>query len=222
MSLQNDSSALRQDVEEKIGDKIKFIDGETEALIQSGIIENSLRVGQRAPDFTLPNATGGEVSLSSLLTKGPVVLSFYRGAWCPFCNLELRAYQQALTKIEALGATLVAVSPEKPEFSQILADKQNLTFPVLTDHENLIGRKYGLVYELSFEVKAIALNFGNDISKRNGSDKWELPVPGTFVIDTKGVVRFAHVDPNFMTGRADPEAVLDMLAELSAAQSARA
>ena len=222
MSLQNDSSALRQDVEEKIGDKIKFIDGETEALIQSGIIENSLRVGQRAPDFTLPNATGGEISLSSLLTKGPVVLSFYRGAWCPFCNLELRAYQQALTKIEALGATFIAVSPEKPEFSQILADKQNLTFPVLTDHENLIGRKYGLVYELSFEVKAIALNFGNDISKRNGSDKWELPVPGTFVIDTKGVVRFAHVDPNFMTGRADPEAVLDMLAELSAAQSARA
>jgi peroxiredoxin len=79
----------------------------------------------------------------------------------------------------------------------------------------LIGPKYGLVYQLSSEVRAIALNFGNDISKRNGSDKWEVPVPGTFVIDTKGVVRFAHVDPNFMTGRANPEAVLHILTKLS-------
>jgi thiol-disulfide isomerase/thioredoxin len=120
MSLQDDSSALRKDLEAKIGDKIKFIDCETEALLQSGIINNSLQVGQKAPDFTLPNATGGEVSLSSLLKKGPVVLSFYRGEWCPFCNLELRAYQQALPKMEALGAVFVAVSPEKPEFAQLL------------------------------------------------------------------------------------------------------
>src|ERR1700693_6446887 len=103
MSLQDDSSALRKDVEKKIGDKIKFIDRETEALLQSEIIKNSLQVGQKAPDFTLPNATGGEVSLSSLLKKGPVVLSFYRGEWCPFCNLEFRVYQQALTKMEAMG-----------------------------------------------------------------------------------------------------------------------
>jgi len=215
MSLQDDSTALRKDLEAEIGDKIKVLDRETEALLQSGIIKNSLQVGQKAPDFTLPNATGGEVSLSSLLKKGPVVLSFYRGEWCPFCNLELRAYQQALPKMEALGAAFVAVSPEKPEFAQLLADKQKLTFPVLTDHENLIGRKYGLVYQMNSEVKAIALNFGNDISKRNGSDKWEVPVPGTFVIDTKGVVRFAQVDPNFMTGRASPEAVLDILTKLS-------
>ena len=155
MSLQDDSSALRKDLEAKIGDKIRFIDRETDALLQSGIIKNSLQVGQQAPDFTLPNATGGEVSLSSLLKKGPVVLSFYRGEWCPFCNLELRAYQQALPKMEARGAAFVAVSPEKPEFAQLLADKQKLTFPVLTDHENLIGRKYGLVYQLSSEVRAL-------------------------------------------------------------------
>lgn len=202
MSLRDDSSALRKNLEAEIGDKIKHLDRETEALLQSGISKNSLQVGQKAPDFTLPNATGGEVSLSSLIKKGPVVLSFYRGEWCPFCNLELRAYQQALPKMEALGAAFVAVSPEKPEFAQLLADKQKLTFPVLTDHENLIGRKYGLVYQMNSEVKAIALNFGNDISERNGSDKWELPVPGTFVIDRNGVVRFAQVDPNFMTGRA--------------------
>src|SRR6185369_5988898 len=215
MSLQDDLGVFRKSLEAEIGDKIKALDHETEALLQSGIIKNSLQVGDKAPDFTLPNATGNEVSLSSLLRRGPVVLSFYRGEWCPFCNLELRAYQQVLPKMDALGATFVAVSPEKPEFAQLLVDKQKLTFPVLTDHENMIARKYGLVYEMNSEVRAIALNFGNDISKRNGSDKWELPVPGTFVIDTKGVVRFAHVDPNFMTGRANPEAVLDILTKLS-------
>src|ERR1700680_546199 len=86
MSLQDDSTALRKDLEAEIGDKINFLDRETEALLQAGIIKHSLQVGQKAPDFTLPNATGGEVSLSSLLKKGPVVLSFYRGEWCPFCK----------------------------------------------------------------------------------------------------------------------------------------
>ena len=141
MSLHDDSSALRKNLEAKIGDKIKVFDRENEALLQSGIVKNSPSIGQKAPDFTLPNATGGEVSLSGLLKKGPVVLSFYRGEWCPFCNLELRAYQQALPKIEALGAAFIAVSPEKPEFAQLLLDKQKLTFPVLTDHENLVGRQ---------------------------------------------------------------------------------
>jgi thiol-disulfide isomerase/thioredoxin len=112
MSLQDDSTALRKDLKAEIGDKIKVLDREIEALLQSGITKNSLQVGQKAPDFTLPNATGGEVSLSSLLKKGPVVLSFYRGEWCPFCNLELRAYQQALPEMKALGAAFVAVSPE--------------------------------------------------------------------------------------------------------------
>src|ERR1700735_3871141 len=121
-----------------------------------------LAVGEQASLFSLPDATGQMVELAARLEQGPLVLSFYRGEWCPFCNLELRAYQQALPKMEALGEVFVAVSPEKPEFAQLVADKQKLTFPVLTDHENLIGRKYGLVYQMNSEVKAIALNFGND------------------------------------------------------------
>src|SRR6202140_5172470 len=127
MSLQDDSSALRKNLEAEIGDKIKLIDRETEALLQSGIINNSLQGGQKAPDFTLPNATGGEVSLASLLKKGPAVLSSFLGEWCPFCNLELRAYKQALPKMEALGAAFVSVSPEKPEFAQLRVYKQKLS-----------------------------------------------------------------------------------------------
>src|SRR6202022_1632590 len=113
MSLQDDSSALRKNLEAEIGDKIKVLDRETEALLQSGIIKNSLQVGQKAPDFTFPNAAGGQVSLSTLLKKGPVVLSFYRGEWCPFCNLELRAYQQAFLKWGGVGGHLPPVSPKK-------------------------------------------------------------------------------------------------------------
>jgi peroxiredoxin len=215
MTLHDDASALRKILESKIGDKIQVFDREIEALLHSGIVRNSLQVGQQAPDFALANATGGEVSLSGHLKKGPVVLSFYRGEWCPFCNLELRAYQQILPEIEALSAAFIAVSPEKPEFGQLLTDKQKLTFPILSDHENSVARKYGLVYQVNSEVKELALNFGNDISKRNGSDRWELPIAGTFVIDAKSTVRFAQVDPNFMTGRANPAIVLEVLTNIS-------
>ena len=215
MSLQEDSSALRNSLEAKIGDKINIFSRESEALLQSGIVRHSLQIGQKAPDFVLPNVVGGEISLAHLLKNGPVVLSFYRGEWCPFCNLELRAYQQALPQIEALGAALIAVSPEKPGFAQLLADRHKLTFPVLTDHDNLVGRKYGLVYQVNSEVRDLSLKMGKlDISERNGSDKWELPVAGTFVIDTNSVVHFACVDPNFMTGRADPETVLEVLRKI--------
>lgn len=216
MSLQDDSTNLRKHLEQKIGDKVKIFDRESEALGKSGIVRKSLQVGQEAPDFALPNATGGVVSLSSLLQEGPVVISFYRGEWCPFCNLELRAFQQVLPEIEALGAAFVAVSPEKPDFGQLLVEKQKLTFSVLSDHGNVVGRKYGLVYEVNAEVKDLSLTMGKlDIAKRNGSEVWELPIPGTFVVDTKRVARFAQVDPNFMTGRANPDAVLDVLTKLA-------
>src|ERR1700741_3354203 len=128
MSLQDDSSALRKNLEAEIGDKIKHLDRETEALLQSGITKNSLQVGQKAPDFTLPNATGGEVSLSSLLIKGPVVLSFYRGEWCPFCNLELRALQARMPRFQAYGASLMAIGPQTPDHSLSAAEKNELTF----------------------------------------------------------------------------------------------
>src|ERR1700726_5235511 len=140
MSLQDDSSALRKNLEAEIGDKIKSLDRETEALLQSEIIKNSLQVGQKAPDFTLPNATGGEVSLSSLLEQGPVVLSFYRGEWCPFCNLELRALQAALPRLRARGASLIAISPQSPDHSLSITEKAGLTFDVLSDARQQIGR----------------------------------------------------------------------------------
>jgi peroxiredoxin len=188
---------------------------ELKKIAESGITKRALQVGAIAPDFSLPDARGGIVSLSSLLAKGPVVVTFYRGGWCPFCDLQLRVYQAALPAIRKSGAELVAISPQTPDYAQADVDKKELTFPVLTDARNAVARRYGLVFALSEALKSLQTGFGNPIPKFNGDDSWELPMPGTFVLDRTGAVRLAHVDPNY-TVRLEPAAIL---AALSGMQS---
>ncbi len=178
----------------------------------SGTLDHALMVGQTAPEFTLPDAFGKEVSLKALLAKGPVVISFYRGEWCPFCNIELHGLQEAMPKMQELGTTLIAISPEKPDFGIVATEKHKLTFPVLSDFGNKVARQFGIVFQIGQELKEFSKNvFKNDLALRNGDDSYELPVPATFVIDTTGVVRFAHVDVDYMMGRAEPEAVVAAL-----------
>jgi peroxiredoxin len=208
MSLYEESVVFRAKVQQLLGEQIGILTGSFETLSVSG----AAQVGQPAPEFTLPDAYGTEISLATLLSKGPVVLSFYRGEWCPFCNLELNAFQRLLPEIDALGATLVAISPEKPDFALAIAEKNKLTFPVLSDLGNAVARAYGLVFASTPEAKALLLDtFHLDLAERNGDASWELPIPGTFVIDTQRTIRFAHVDSNYMTGRANPETVLAVL-----------
>jgi peroxiredoxin len=152
------------------------------------------------------------VSLETLLAKGPAVVSFYRGEWCPFCNLELRALQEVLPEMEKLGASLIAISPERPDHGVIATDKNKLTFPVLSDFGNKVARQFGIVFQMGQEVQELARSFfNNDIAVRNADGLYELPVPATYVIDKAGFIRFAHVEVDFMTGRAEPEAVLAAL-----------
>ncbi|HEY1954330.1 MAG TPA: peroxiredoxin-like family protein [Polyangiaceae bacterium] len=189
---------------------IATLGAELKKLADSGIAKRALHVDVKAPDFTLPDARGGAVTLSALLAKGPAVVTFYRGGWCPFCDLQLRAYQGVLSEIRRLGAELVAISPQTPDFASADIEKKQLTFPVLTDAHNAVAREYGLVFGLSDAMKALQTGFGNPIPKFNGDDSWELPMPGTFVIDGSGVVRLAHVDPDY-TRRLEPAAILDAL-----------
>jgi peroxiredoxin len=171
-----------------------------------------LKVGDAAPEFTLPDAFGHEVSLKSLLAEGPVVISFYRGEWCPYCNIELRELQEALPKMRALGAQLIAISPEKPEGGIVATEKNKLTFPVLSDFENKLARQFGIVFQVGDAVKDLAKNvFKNDLTLRNGEASYELPVPATFVIDATGIIRFSHVDADYMTGRVEAETVVAAL-----------
>ncbi|SIO37421.1 Peroxiredoxin [Paraburkholderia phenazinium] len=215
MSVKQASAEYKAMVQEKLGEKFNIIAGDMERVRASGAIDGALKSGQSAPDFTLPDAFGNQVSLKTLLAKGPVVISFYRGEWCPFCNLELRGLQEALPKIEALGASLIAISPEKPDHSIVATEKSKLTFPVLSDFGNTVARQFGIVFRVGDELQAFSKNvFKNDIALRNGEDSYELPVPATYVIDAAGVIRFTHVDVDYMTGRAEPDEVVAALATL--------
>jgi peroxiredoxin len=187
--------------------------GSFEKLAASQTAENALAVGDTVPDFTLPNVSGDPVSLHDLLDKGPVVLNFYRGGWCPFCNLELQALQARLPEIRALDATLVGISPETPDNSLTAIEKHQLEFEVLSDVGNRIARSFGLLFTVYEEMRPLYLKWGLDVPASNGDDSWELPVPATYVIGRNGVIHAAHVDKDY-TRRMEPDAVVTALQEL--------
>jgi peroxiredoxin len=187
--------------------------GSFEKLAASQTAENALAVGDIVPDFTLPNDTGDPVSLYDMLNKGPVVVNFYRGGWCPFCNLELQALQARLPEIRALGATLVGISPETPDNSLTAIEKHQLEFEVLSDVGNKTARKFGLLFTVYEEMRPLYLKWGLDVPAVNGDDSWELPVPATYVIDSNAVIHAAHVDKDY-TKRMEPDEVITALQEL--------
>lgn len=169
-----------------------------------------LAVGDEAPRFTLPNASGQSVSLENLLQNGPVIVTFYRGGWCPYCNLELRAYQRELEKIEANGATLVAISPETPDHSLSTKEKNELAFQVLSDVDNVVARRFDLVFDMPDYLIDVYKASGLDVAGHNGNEDWQLPKPATFIIRPSGKISFADV-PDDYTKRTDPSAVIELL-----------
>jgi peroxiredoxin len=184
-----------------------------EELTRSGAAPG-LAVGDRAPDFTLPDASGEPVALADRLRLGPVVLSFYRGDWCPYCNLELRALQANLPEIRELGASLIAISPQAPDHGAALTEREGLGFDVLSDIHQEAIRAYQLQFTPPASVKEVYANvFGNDLSKQSADGSWDLPVPATFVLDRDGVVRAAYVDAQYTT-RMEPGDILDALRHL--------
>lgn len=177
----------------------------------SGLASRALGTGDQAPNFTLPDATGQPQTLAHLLENGPVVLTFYRGNWCPYCNVQLRAYQQALPELANYGATLVAISPQTSDYTSLTASEKALTFPVLSDVGNQVARQYGLAYGVGTEVADTLRSVGIDLAAHNGTDDDELPLTATFVIDTDGAIIWAEIIANFKD-RPDPAAILIALA----------
>jgi peroxiredoxin len=184
------------------------------ALEATGISSRALGEGDTAPDFELPDPTGRMVRLRELRAEGPVIVSFYRGQWCPFCNLELRGLQRALAEVAAARATLVAISPNTPDVTAETVEELELDYPVLSDHDNQVARMFNLVYEMTPENIDLYREIGRDIGTLNGTGKWELPVPATYVIDSGGTIRYAFVDLNHRR-RAEPSEVAAMAAHLS-------
>ncbi|SFJ32297.1 Peroxiredoxin [Paenibacillus sp. UNC496MF] len=183
-----------------------------EELQKSGVASGK-QPGEKAADFKLTNALDRELVLFEELAKGPVVLVFYRGGWCPFCNMQLRAYQQILPDIRAMGAQLIAISPQKPDHSLSLQEKGGLQFQVLSDPNGLVTAKYNLLFDVPPGVKGLMESIGLDLAEYNNTSKWVLPVPATFMIDENAIIRSSYVNPNFMQ-RQSPEEILRELKKL--------
>lgn len=186
--------------------------------LRTGVIARTmLKVGDRAPEFMLRNAKGEIVDIGALRKKGPVIVTFYRGGWCPYCNLELKAFQEILPEIKAAGASLVAISPEKPDDTLSTAEKNALAFEVLSDVGQKVGRAFGLVYQFTEELRSAYRGFGRNIPAHNGTPgEWALPVSATYVIDRNGTIIYAYTDVDYRD-RADPRDVLDFLTSKAAA-----
>ncbi|MFC9255526.1 peroxiredoxin-like family protein [Amycolatopsis thailandensis] len=199
--LDTDLADLRVAVAEQVpaevapvlkADREKFVGLVAEAAVKPGVA---------MPDFTLPDAGGARVRVAD----GPAVVVFYRGAWCPYCNLALRAYQQELLpELENLGVKLVAVSPQLPDGSLSTND---LAFTVLSDVDNELGRALGITFRQDPELKPTFDALIGDVEKINGAAEWELPYPTVLVVDGEGVIRYIDVHPDYTT-RTDPADVL--------------
>ncbi|KAH7037032.1 thioredoxin-like protein [Microdochium trichocladiopsis] len=162
----------------------------------------AVKAGDKLPDFTMTDATGKPVSSSELLSQGAILVTFYRGSWCPYCNVAVQYLQQNLDAFKAKGVTLVAISPELPDYSLSLVEKQELKFPVLTDLHNEYAKKLGILYDQS-SARELHGKVGVDLKARNDEDTWEVPLPTTLLVDKGGVVRNVHIEADFRK-RLDP------------------
>lgn len=183
----------------------------TKKLEDASISKNALSVGGKAAEFTLPNAIGNSVSLNDALEKNDfVIVSFYRGAWCAYCNFELKALQSRLGEFRELGAQLIAISPQSPDASMTTKEKNELEFEVLSDRDNKIAKEYGLVFSLAQELRPIYLSFGIDIPSNNDEDSYEIPMPATYVINKNKEIVFSFIDEDY-TKRCEPQDILDVI-----------
>ena len=182
----------------------------TAELVASGAAQRALKAGDRVPDFNLTDPEGNEVSAVDLLAKGPLVISFYRGVWCPYCNMELQALQEALPKFEQHGASLVAISPQNPVNSRKSVRQNNLSFPILSDPKNDVAAAFGLRFELPDYLVDLYKSLKNDLPAFNGDGSWTLPMPARYVVGQDGTILYAEVNPDY-TRRPEPEDMLPAL-----------
>ncbi|MGF6597386.1 peroxiredoxin [Paraburkholderia sp. GAS448] len=189
----------------------------TAELIASGQASRAVKAGDHAPEFRLTDQDGNGVSSAELLARGPLIVSFYRGVWCPYCNIELRALNEVLPEIQALGASLVAISPQVASNSRKSVRDNHLNFPVLNDSRNETAAAFGLRFNLPDYLIELYKKLKNDLPAFNGDPSWTLPIPARYVIGQDGVVLYSEVNPDY-THRPDPSEMLPVLEK--AAQSA--
>ena len=214
--------SLKEQTEAKIAAgrsaKPEFMKGVDDVINEAKAFEqgkNAIKVGQKAPTFELPNPVGKLMSLDALLEKGAVVVTFYRGDWCPYCNLQLRALQARLSEIYELGATLVAISPQVPDGSLTKSEINEMDFIVLSDQDAKVASEYGVAWEVpEFLLDHMRVDRSLDLEKINNGNGSVLPIPGTFILGRDGVVEWSYVNVDYRT-RSEPEEIIQALKKLS-------
>lgn len=181
----------------------------TANLKAQNLSKKALQQGQKLPTFSLKSIKGKDISLEDFQSKF-LVISFYRGGWCPYCNMELRALQAILPKLTELGAELIAITPETPDSSLSTSEKNELSFSVLSDIDNTYAKKLGLAFKLPDDLQKVYSDFGIDVEKHNGNASFELPMPATYIIDKNRDVIYSFV-PEDYTERLSPENILEVL-----------
>lgn len=183
-------------------------------LSNSGVAQakDPLKVGDKAPDFILENTLGENVSLKKYLESGPVILTWYRGSWCPYCNIALVELQEYLKEFKELEAQLIAISPQRADSTLTLQQKKELQFTLVSDTDNRVAQKYGLSFKLDSETHQL-YEKRISLSKYNGNTEGTLPITATYIIDRKGVIRYAYINENYKQ-RANPKDILESLKTL--------
>lgn len=214
MALQAELDTFKASWLVRVGPDVARLVDDDHVQLQA-LAAKAAKAGDRFPALVLKDQLGRQADLRSIFYSQPLIVTFYRGGWCPYCNLELRAYQQRLPEIEGLGAKLIAVSPETPDNMLSTAEKNDLSFPVLSDGKGRLADALGIRFELSPAIRALYQKFGHDLAVRNGDDKWALPMPATFVVAKGGIIAHAFVDPDYRS-RLDPTVAIDVLRRLAA------
>jgi peroxiredoxin len=225
MALQDRLDALKADFEagrfplKPSKEALETMHRATAELIETGQAQRARKAGDTAPQFTLKDPEGNDVSSRDLLARGPLVVSFYRGVWCPYCNLELQALQMALPDISARGANLVAISPQTAPNSRKSQRENKLSFPILSDVRSEVADAFGIRFALPEKLVELYKTFKNDLPTFNDDPSWVLPMPARYVIGTDGVIAYAEINPDY-TRRPDPSELLPLLDRLRANKAA--
>lgn len=211
MSLNRELRKLKEENLKHIPEDISnVLLKDVEIQMKKGVTRNALKLGDKIPMFELGNAVGRDIRSDELLENGPLIISFYRGAWCPYCNIELAAYQEALEEISEVGGQLIAISPELPDQSLTLIDRHALKYEILSDLNNEVAKQFGLVYKLEDSIKSVYKKLGVDIAAGQGNKNFEMPFAATYVINSDGRIVEASVQYDYTT-RLDPEDAIDAL-----------
>ncbi|WP_109829376.1 peroxiredoxin-like family protein [Reichenbachiella versicolor] len=212
MKLSKSLADLKSNNEKKIpAEKWAIMERSTQELKESSLIDHVIQKGKTLPEFKLSNQKNEQVSLTDFQDDF-LVVSFYRGGWCPYCNLELRALQGVLPKLRELNADLIAISPETPDNSLTTTEKNELSFSVLSDIDNLYAKSLGLVFQMPEDLSELYHSFGLHVDKHNGNEDYELPMPATFVLNRERKIIYSFVAEDY-TVRLDPDRIIEVITE---------